>query len=111
MSDIHIRIEGRAGRITLTHEKALNALSYDMCLAIDAALRDWATDDSVALVILDAAGDKAFCAGGDIAELYETGTKGDFAYGRNFWRARARQRNQGSHRQHRQADPSPDAHG
>ncbi|MCG7626637.1 enoyl-CoA hydratase/isomerase family protein [Epibacterium sp. MM17-32] len=86
MSDIHIRIEGRAGRITLTREKALNALSYDMCLAIDAALRDWATDDSVALVILDAAGDKAFCAGGDIAELYETGTKGDFAYGRNFWR-------------------------
>ena len=86
MSDIHIRIEGRAGRITLTREKALNALSYDMCLAIDAALKDWAKDDSVALVILDAAGDKAFCAGGDIAELYETGTKGDFAYGRRFWR-------------------------
>lgn len=86
MSDIHIRIEGRAGRITLTREKALNALSYDMCLAIDAALKDWAKDDAVALVVFDAAGDKAFCAGGDIAELYETGTKGDFAYGRTFWR-------------------------
>ena len=86
MSDIHIRIEGRAGRITLTREKALNALSYDMCLAIDAALRDWAKDDNVALVVFDAAGDKAFCAGGDIAELYETGTKGDFSYGRTFWR-------------------------
>lgn len=86
MSDIHIRIEGRAGRITLTREKALNALSYDMCLAIDAALKDWATNDNVALVVFDAAGDKAFCAGGDIAELYETGTKGDFTYGRTFWR-------------------------
>ncbi|NKX72660.1 enoyl-CoA hydratase/isomerase family protein [Rhodobacteraceae bacterium R_SAG3] len=86
MSDIHIRIEGRAGRITLTREKALNALSYDMCLAIDAALKDWAKDDTVALVVFDAAGDKAFCAGGDIAELYETGTKGDFDYGRRFWR-------------------------
>lgn len=86
MSDIHIRIESRAGRITLTREAALNALSYDMCLSIDAALKAWARDDQVALVIFDAAGDKAFCAGGDIAELYETGTKGDFAYGRTFWR-------------------------
>jgi len=86
MSDIHIRIEGRAGRITLTREQALNALSYDMCRAIDAALKDWARNDTVALVILDAAGDKAFCAGGDIAELYETGTSGDYDYARNFWR-------------------------
>ncbi|TNJ46756.1 enoyl-CoA hydratase/isomerase family protein [Phaeobacter sp. B1627] len=86
MTDIHIRIEGRAGRITLTREKALNALSYDMCLAIDRALKDWADTEAVAVVILDAAGPKAFCAGGDIAELYDTGRKGDFAYGRRFWR-------------------------
>ncbi|OIQ29514.1 MAG: enoyl-CoA hydratase [Alphaproteobacteria bacterium MedPE-SWcel] len=86
MTDINIRIEGRAGRITLTREKALNALSYDMCMAIDGALKDWADNDSVAVVILDAAGQKAFCAGGDIAELYETGRTGDFAYGRKFWR-------------------------
>ena len=86
MSDISIRTEGRAGRITLTRPKALNALSYKMCLAIEAAVDDWATDDAVDLVIIDAEGDKAFCAGGDIAELYETGTKGDFEYGRRFWR-------------------------
>ena len=86
MSDIHIRIEGRAGRITLTREKALNALTYDMCLAIDAALKNWADDDRVALILLDAAGDKAFCAGGDIAALYQSGRQGDLAYGRKFWR-------------------------
>lgn len=86
MSDIYIRTAGRAGRITLTRQKALNALSYDMCLAIDTALRNWREDDAVDLVILDAEGDKAFCAGGDIAELYETGAKGDFAYGQKFWR-------------------------
>ncbi|CUH48311.1 enoyl-CoA hydratase/isomerase family protein [Ruegeria atlantica] len=86
MSDIYIRTAGRAGRITLTRTKALNALSYDMCLAIDTALRNWREDDAVDLVILDAEGDKAFCAGGDIAELYETATKGDFEYGRKFWR-------------------------
>ena len=83
--DIHIRKEGRAGRITLTRPKALNALSYDMCLAIEAALDAWRDDDEVALVLIDAEGDRAFCAGGDIQQLYETGCAGDYAYGRRFW--------------------------
>ncbi|TCO70571.1 enoyl-CoA hydratase/isomerase family protein [Rhodovulum euryhalinum] len=86
MSDIEIRIEGRAGRITLNRPKALNALTYPMCLEIEAALDRWRADNAVALVLIDAAGDKAFCAGGDIAVMYETGTKGDYAYGQKFWR-------------------------
>ncbi|MBU3258463.1 enoyl-CoA hydratase/isomerase family protein [Roseovarius sp. PS-C2] len=87
MSDeINIRKERRAGRITLTRPKALNALSYDMCLAMEDALDAWAADDSVNLVIVDAEGDKAFCAGGDIQKLYDTGRAGDFAFGRRFWR-------------------------
>lgn len=85
MPDIHIRSEGRAGRITLNRPKALNALTYDMCLAIEAALDDWVGDDRIDLLIIDAAGDKAFCAGGDIAELYRTGKSGNYAYGRRFW--------------------------
>ena len=86
MTDINIRVTGRAGRITFTRTKALNAMSYDMCMAIDAALRAWRSDPAVELVVIDAEGDKAFCAGGDIAELYDTGTKGDYDYGRTFWR-------------------------
>lgn len=85
MSDISIRKQGRTGRITLTRPKALNAMTYEMCLQIDAALKDWATDDEVAMVVFDAEGDKAFCAGGDIAEMYATGTAGDYSYGRKFW--------------------------
>ncbi|MGY6705793.1 enoyl-CoA hydratase/isomerase family protein [Roseinatronobacter sp.] len=85
MGDVLIRKEGRAGRITLTRAKALNALSYDMCLAIDAALLDWAGDDTVSVIIIDAEGEKAFCAGGDIAQMYDTGRAGDFGYGRTFW--------------------------
>ena len=85
MADIHIRTEGRAGRITLNRPQALNALTYAMCLEIDTALKDWAGDDEVALVLIDAEGDRAFSAGGDIAEMYETGRKGDYAYGRKFW--------------------------
>ena len=83
--DIHIRRQGRAGRITLTRPKALNAMSYAMCLAIEAALDAWREDDEVALVLIDAEGDRAFCAGGDIQQLYETGRAGDYAYGRRFW--------------------------
>ncbi len=86
MSDIEIRIEGRAGRITLNRPAALNALSYQMALAIDAALKEWRDDPDVELVLIDAAGDRAFCAGGDIAELYAEGRKGNFAFGQRFWR-------------------------
>ncbi|MFD3191424.1 enoyl-CoA hydratase/isomerase family protein [Sedimentitalea sp. HM32M-2] len=86
MSDINIRIQGRAGRITLTRPKALNALTYDMISAVEAALDTWRDDDRVALVLIDGAGERAFCAGGDIAQLYKTGTAGSYGYGRQFWR-------------------------
>lgn len=86
MTDILIRKEGRAGRMTLNRPQALNALTLGMCHAIDAALRDWRDDPDVDLVILDAEGPRAFSAGGDIAEMYATGMRGDFAYGRQFWR-------------------------
>ncbi|SPH17672.1 Short-chain-enoyl-CoA hydratase [Defluviimonas aquaemixtae] len=86
MADIAIRKEGRAGRITLMRPRALNALTYEMCLAIDACLKDWALDEAVALVLIDAEGERAFSAGGDIAEMYTTGTRGDYSYGRRFWR-------------------------
>lgn len=85
MSDISIRTTGVAGRITLTRPKALNAMTYDMCLAIEDALDRWRDDDAVQLVIIDAEGDRAFCSGGDIADLYASGRKGDFAYGQKFW--------------------------
>ena len=83
--DILIRTEGRAGRITLNRPGALNALTWEMCGRIEAALADWAEDDALALLLIDAAGEKAFCAGGDIAEMYATGMAGDFEYGRRFW--------------------------
>lgn len=85
MSDIHIRTEGRAGRITLIRPQSLNALTWAMCLAIEAALDRWRDDDAVALVLLDGAGDRAFCAGGDVQDLYHAARTGDFAYGQRFW--------------------------
>ncbi len=83
--DVLIRVEGRAGRITLNRPKALNALTWDTALAIEAALKAWASDARVALVVIDAVGDKAFCAGGDIQKLYAEGRAGNFAFGQKFW--------------------------
>ena len=56
-----------------------------MVQAIDAALAAWADDPAVALVLIDAEGPRAFCAGGDIADVYRSGRRGDFDHGRRFW--------------------------
>jgi enoyl-CoA hydratase len=85
MSDVQIRIEGTTGRITLTRPQALNALSYQMCLDMDAALIAWQDDPAVTQVLIDAEGPRAFCAGGDIAEIYQRGMACDYDYGRRFW--------------------------
>lgn len=85
MTDILVRKEGRAGRITLARPQALNALTHAMALAIDAALATWRDDPEVALVLIDAEGTRAFCAGGDLTEIYEAGRQGDFDYPRRFW--------------------------
>ncbi len=85
MEDLNIRKAGRAGRITFTRPQALNALSHDMALAIHEALDGWRDDAQVELVIIDAEGDRAFCAGGDIAAVYRAGLAGDHALGRRFF--------------------------
>jgi enoyl-CoA hydratase len=85
MSDVLVRIEGRAGRLTLNRPEALNALTWDMVRAIDGALDAWADDDRVRMLVIDGAGERAFCAGGDIADMYRTWRAGDFAWGRRFW--------------------------
>ena len=86
MTDIDVRTTGRVGRITLTRPHALNALTYPMCRAIDECLDRWSGSTAIDLIVIDAAGRKAFCAGGDIVEMYRTATRGDLEYGRRFWR-------------------------
>ena len=86
MTDLSIRTDGGAGRITLTRPKALNAMTHAMGLEIERALDAWETDDRVAVILIDAQGDKAFCAGGDIAAIHAEGSRGAFGPTRQFWR-------------------------
>ena len=85
MSDIVIRIDGRAGRITLTRPQALNALSLAMVHAIDACAAPLGRGSGGCAGADRGEGARAFCAGGDIADIYRSGRRGDFEYGRRFW--------------------------
>ena len=67
---------GRLGLITMNRPKALNALTHEMSLALDRMLKEWAADPRVAAVAIVGAGDRAFCAGGDIRALHQSGPKG-----------------------------------
>jgi len=65
--------KGDWGVVTLNRPKALNALNKAMCETMAERLRAWATDDGVGAVLLRGAGERAFCAGGDIRYLWEGG--------------------------------------
>ena len=82
--EVLTRIEGRVGRITLNRPQALHALTTQMCRDITAALLAWRGDPDVELVLLDHAGERGFCAGGDIRMLAESGA-GDGAKAREFF--------------------------
>jgi enoyl-CoA hydratase len=77
--------DGALGRILLNRPKALNALTLNMVRLIDAQLRVWAEDPSVKAVVIEGAGDRAFCAGGDIRALYDSGKAGQ-SYAIDFYR-------------------------
>ena len=68
-----IRIEQRGGVVivTLNRPRALNALSFDMCRALYEGLARWQADADVHAVLIKGAGERAFCAGGDVRWLYE----------------------------------------
>ncbi|MDU1668139.1 MAG: enoyl-CoA hydratase/isomerase family protein [Bradyrhizobium sp.] len=83
--DLIVRREGSAGIIRLNRPKAINAMTLEMSMGIDAALDRFEADPAVAVVVLEGAGERGLCAGGDIRGLYERSkVNGDL--GKVFWR-------------------------
>ncbi len=76
--------EGPLGIITLDRPKALNALSHEMIVAIAGQLAAWERDPAVRAIVLQGAGDKAFCAGGDIRAMYDSHHDGSRGYRQFF---------------------------
>ena len=59
------------GQISLNRPNAINALNFDMCRTIIAALQSWEFDPEIAAIIIDHSDGRGFCAGGDLRALYE----------------------------------------
>ena len=72
--DLIVSSAGALRRITLNRPQALNAITLEMAIAMTALLREWQADPKVGAVLLDGAGHRGFCAGGDIRALYDAAT-------------------------------------
>lgn len=83
-SEVLTRVESGVGRITLNRPKALHALNRAMCEAMTAALLAWREDDAVKSILIDHAGERGFCAGGDIRMIAESGA-GDASEAKAFF--------------------------
>lgn len=83
--DLIVRREGAAGVIRLNRPKAINAMTLEMSIGIDAALDKFETDPEVAVIVLEGAGERGLCAGGDIRSLWENSREGG-NLGARFWR-------------------------
>ncbi len=83
--DLIARREGAVGVIRLNRPKAINAVTLEMFRDIDKALDQFEADPAVGLILLEGAGERGLCAGGDIRALYESSkVKGDL--GKILWR-------------------------
>ncbi|KAG5685086.1 hypothetical protein PVAND_014287 [Polypedilum vanderplanki] len=81
-SDVLVTERGNAGIITINRPKTLNAINTDMVKTIYAAMKDFASKDDKHLVIIKGAGEKSFCAGGDVRAVVEN----DVSFGKDFFR-------------------------
>jgi enoyl-CoA hydratase len=83
--DLIAQREGAAGVIRLNRPKAINAVTLEMFRDIEKALDEFEADPAVGLILLEGAGERGLCAGGDIRALYESSkVKGDL--GKILWR-------------------------
>lgn len=84
-AQVLVRQVGRLGRITLNRPKSINALTLGMIRTVDQALRAWEDDSSVEMLVLDGAGGRGLCAGGDITVVRESAL-GDHEIAARLWR-------------------------
>lgn len=82
--DVLARIDGTVGHLTLNRPRQINALTPAMVADIAAALERWAVNPNVEAVLIDGAGDRGLCAGGDIRAVHD-GISGLSAPPLEFW--------------------------
>jgi enoyl-CoA hydratase len=83
--EILTRIDDGVGIVTLNRPKAINSLTQNMVNALATVLSEWEHDDAVRTVVLEGAGDRGLCAGGDVVAIYHS-ARADGVAARRFWR-------------------------
>lgn len=81
---IQTRVEGTVGLVTLNRPEVLNALNHTMVTALHRVLVAWADDPAITAVLLQGAGDRGLCAGGDVVAVFHSAC-GDGSAARQFW--------------------------
>jgi len=76
-NEVLAEVRNYIGHLTLNRPAGLNAITLDMVRQLQQQLDAWATDANVHAIVLRGAGEKAFCAGGDIRSLYDSFKSGD----------------------------------
>jgi enoyl-CoA hydratase len=82
--DVLVTVENGVGLITLNRPKAINSLTHSMVNAMSPVLRDWDRNDDISAVVVDGAGERGLCAGGDLVALHHS-ARADGSEARQFW--------------------------
>ncbi len=77
MDEVQVWTEGALGRVRLNRPRAINSLTIDMIVKLDATLAEWESDPAIATVLIDGAGERGLCAGADVRALREAALAGD----------------------------------
>lgn len=86
-SRVLVRTEGALGRLTLDRPEAINALDLGMIRQLTSTLEEWRTDSDVQIVLIDGAGERGMCAGGDVRALHAQIVAGEAERTAEFFRA------------------------
>jgi enoyl-CoA hydratase/carnithine racemase len=82
--DVLVRARGALRRLTLNRPQAFNALTLDMAVTMTAQLHAWAADAAAGAVLIDGAGERGLCAGGDLRALYDA-AKSNSPFPAHYW--------------------------
>jgi enoyl-CoA hydratase len=82
--DVLVNVDRGVGLITLNRPKAINSLTHPMVNAMSPVLADWDHNDDIHTIVVDGAGDRGLCAGGDIVVIYHS-ARADGSEARQFW--------------------------
>ncbi|RRO19308.1 enoyl-CoA hydratase/isomerase family protein [Saccharopolyspora rhizosphaerae] len=84
-SEILVSENGSLGRITLNRPKALNSLTLGMVREMTEAVEGWRGAEHIRAILIDGAGERGLCAGGDVRALHDAAKAGDETLPSAFW--------------------------